>query len=56
VDLCWWVGGAEFCGEVGEVGEGEFSGVGFLRDANVDYVLLDEVAGEGLACARIYLV
>ena len=40
------VGGAEFGGEVGEVGEGQFPGVRTLGNAEVDYVLRDEVAAE----------
>ncbi len=44
-DLLQRVGGAEFGGEVREVGEGELAGVGALADAHVDYVLGDEVAG-----------
>lgn len=42
--LLGWVGGAEFCGEVGEVGECQLSGIGTLADANIDYVAGDEVA------------
>jgi hypothetical protein len=38
------VGGAEFGGEVGEVGEGELAGVGALADADVDDFGGDEVA------------
>lgn len=37
------VHGGELGGEVGEVGEGEFAGVGAFGDAEVDYVLGDEV-------------
>lgn len=41
------VGGAEFSLDVEEVGEGELAGIGFLGDADVDYILGDEVAGVG---------
>jgi hypothetical protein len=38
------IGGGEFGGEVGEVGEGEFSGVGFGADAEEADGVLDYVA------------
>lgn len=44
MDLLGWVGGAEFGGEVGEVGECELAGVGALADADVDYICGNEVA------------
>ena len=43
-DLLGWVGCGEFGVEVGEVGECEFARVGFFGDADIDYVVGDEIA------------
>jgi len=37
--LCAGVGGRKFEGEIGEVGEGEFAGVGLFGYAEVDDVV-----------------
>ena len=44
VDLLGWICGAEFGGEVGEVGECQLAGVGAFTDADVDNVGRYEVA------------
>ncbi len=45
MDLLEGVCSAEFGGKIGEVGEGEFTGIGALADTHVDYILGYEVAG-----------
>lgn len=61
---CWGevlrggVGGCEFGGEVGEVGEGEFARVGFIADAEEADRVLDEVAVRmvgGVSVPNLYI-
>ena len=44
VYLLRWVGGAEFCGEVGEVGKCQLTGIRSFANADIDYFGRDKVA------------